>query len=184
MSKDLVVFTRMARVLHWLTAVGIVLMVPAGFLMLRVGSGELQNFLFDFHRSMGVLLFVITAIRLIYRLCHSPPPLPESIPNLQKLTSRIVHTILYVFLLLSPIVGWLGTSAFGAKITVFGLFVLPPIVDRDRDLARIVLETHEIMGLIFTFAVVLHIGAALYHHFIQKDEVLSRMLTVRNNRHP
>ena len=150
-------------------------MVPAGLLMLRVGPGALQNFLFDFHRSMGVVLFVITALRLVYRLAHKPAPLPEEMPLIQKGVAHLVHIILYGFLLVSPIIGWIGTSAYGAAIKVFGIFTLPPIVAKDRALATTVLEIHQVMGWIFTAAVVAHIAAALFHHFVKRDGILLRM---------
>ncbi|MEP3279749.1 MAG: cytochrome b [Stappiaceae bacterium] len=175
MSDTSVAYTGTARFFHWLTVLCVLTMIPAGLLMLRIGSGSLQNFLFDFHRSMGVVLFVITAFRLAYRITHKPAPLPADIPALQKGAAHLVHVILYGFLLINPLIGWIGTSAYGAAIKVFGLFTLPPIIAKDKAFATTVLEVHQVMGWIFTAAVVVHIAAALFHHFIKHDGILLRM---------
>ena len=76
-------YTRTARILHWLTAVLVLAAIPAGIAMVNVGAGPLQNFLFDFHRSLGVTLIPVILLRLVWRLTHDPPPLPGDIPPLQ-----------------------------------------------------------------------------------------------------
>lgn len=169
-------YTGTARFLHWLTAIAVLSMVPAGLAMLRIGPGGLQNFLFDYHRSVGVVLFAITAIRLLYRIVTPPVPLPDTIPALQRMAASATHTLLYTILLASPIIGWIGTSAYGAPIRVFSLFTLPPIVAKDKDMADLFLGAHEWLGWTMTALVCLHISAALYHQFVRRDGVLSRML--------
>ncbi len=169
-------YTTTARIFHWLTAAGVLLMIPAGLAMLRVSGGPLQNFLFDFHRSMGVALFIITVLRLIYRINHRPAPLPADMPASQKFAAHAVHALLYGILLASPIIGWIGTSAYGAAIKVFWTVTLPPIVAKDKPTADLFLGLHQYLGWIMTAAVLAHISAALYHHFIKRDGVLLRMV--------
>lgn len=165
-----------ARLLHWLTAVLVLAMVPAGFIMIRVGPGTLQNSLFDFHRSAGVVLMVLTLVRLFWRLRHPPQPLPASVPIWQRRAAEAVHAGLYGFLLINPLIGWLATSAYGATIKVFGLFSLPPLTGQDRDLATSLFGLHMVLGLALTGLVLLHVAAALHHHFILRDGTLRRML--------
>ena len=79
-----------------------------------------------------------------------------------------------------PILGWLGTSLYGAKIKVFGLFVLPALVAKDRASSGFVLDIHGWLGIAFATIIAIHIGAALMHHFVHKDEILQRMLPNKN----
>ncbi len=105
-----------ARVLHWFTAVLVLITIPAGIAMANIGAGPLQNFLFDLHRSIGVLLIPVILLRLAYRLHDAPPPLPADIPAIQQFAASSVHVALYALLIVQPIVGWVGTSAFRAPI--------------------------------------------------------------------
>jgi len=169
-------YSLFARSIHWLTALLVLTMVPAGLVMIRIDGGPLQNQLFDYHRSVGVTLMVLTLIRLIYRLTHKPAPLPDSMPGWQKLAAKTTHVFLYGFLLVNPFIGWVATSAYGAAISVFGLFTMPAIVAKDRALADQLFQVHLALGLMFTAAVLLHIAAALYHGLIRRDGVLNRMI--------
>lgn len=176
MGQDQAAYGPVARGFHWITALLVLTMIPAGLTMLSAPAGPIQNFLFDYHRSCGVVLFVITLARLAWRWSHPPAPMLEDIPPLQRFVAHAVHMLLYVLLLAQAIVGWIGTSAFGAKITVFWLFVLPPIVDKDKATADTFLGLHEVMGLAITALVLMHIAGALHHHFIRRDRTLMRMV--------
>lgn len=165
-----------ARLLHWVMAALVLFTVPVGFVLLEVPAGPIQNTLFDLHRSIGVLLFVLVVIRLGYRVFHPAPPLPADLPQIQRIAAPAVHALLYALLLINPLVGWWGTSAFGAPIHVFWLFELPPLVGRDMAVAERVLGLHGVIGLALAILVALHIAAALYHHFVRRDDVLRRML--------
>lgn len=169
-------YSLIARAIHWLTALLVLTMVPAGLIMIRIDGGQLQNQLFDYHRSVGVVLMILTVVRLAYRLTHKPAPLPSDIPMWQRTAAKMTHVFIYAFLLVNPFIGWVATSAYPAKITVFGLFTMPAIVGKDRALSEQLFTVHEILGLLFTAAVLMHIGAALYHGIIRRDGVLSRML--------
>ncbi len=176
MSEVVGRYSVVARAFHWLTVLLVFAMVPAGLTMIRIKGGDLQNQLFDFHRSVGVVLMALTLIRLAYRLTHRPAPLPDSVPVWQQLAAKVTHVFLYGFLLVNPFVGWVATSAYGAAISVFGLFTMPAIVAKDRALADQLFNVHLTLGLLFIAAVLLHISAALYHGIIRRDGVLRRML--------
>jgi cytochrome b561 len=175
-SRPVQRYTGLARLLHWLVALLVLVMIPVGLMLMRLPPGKLQNTLFDLHRSVGVLLFVLVVIRLAWRLTHPPPPLPDDLPTWQHVASGIVHRLLYLLLLVQPIVGWWGTSAFGAPIKVFWLFTLPPLVAKDEAASKVILGWHGVIGITLAVTVAIHVGAALYHHFIRRDEVLRRML--------
>jgi cytochrome b561 len=179
MTPGVTVYSPTARVLHWFTAVLVLIMIPAGFIMANIGAGPLQDFLFNLHRSFGVLLMPVILVRLAYRLGHPPPPLPPTVEPLQQLAAHVVHMALYTLLIVQPIVGWIGTSAFRAPIPVFGLFELPPIWPEDRAFSDQLFVVHRVIGILIALLLVAHIGAALFHHFIRRDQVLLRMWSTR-----
>ncbi|TXL70079.1 cytochrome b [Vineibacter terrae] len=175
-NPPLLRYTGPARLLHWTMAVLVLMTIPVGFILLDLPQGRLQDTLFDLHRSIGVLLFVLVVIRLGWRLAHPPPPLPDDLPAWQRAASGTVHRLFYAILLIQPIVGWWGTSAFGAPINVFWLFELPPLVSKDEAAAKQILGWHGIIGITLSVAIAIHVGAALFHHFVRRDAVLRRML--------
>jgi len=170
------VYSLTARAAHWITAVLVIIAFFIGLTMLRVDRGALQDQLFDWHRSLGATILLIAALRLLWRLGHPPPPLSPDTPRWIEVASWLSHRLLYAFLLLLPIVGWLGSSAFGAPVHFYGLFDLPALIGPDKSLAHILFTIH-IWGA-FTLAglVVLHIGAAFYHLLIRRDSVFRRMV--------
>ncbi|ADZ72343.1 cytochrome b [Polymorphum gilvum] len=169
-------YDAVARLFHWVTVVLVLAMVPAGIAMTRIGPGSLQNTLFDFHRSVGVLLLVLTLLRLVWRLTRRPAPLPPSVPAVQRLAAAAVHGALYLILIFNPLLGWIATSAYGAPIPVFGLFTLPPLIAQDRPLSESLFAAHMALGILFTAAIIVHFAAAVYHGAVKRDGVMSRML--------
>ncbi len=165
-----------AKILHWLTAVCVLCGVTLGITMLNMQPGPSQNQVFDLHRSFGATILFLTGLRLIWRLYSPPPPLVADLPIWQEHAARITHGALYFLLFAVPLVGWTGTSAFGAPIVVFGLFELPDLVEPNKELATLLLNTHMTLAFILCGLVALHIAAALQHHFVRKDETLRRML--------
>jgi cytochrome b561 len=169
-------YTVTARVLHWLTAVLVLVMVPVGIVIANEWGGPAQQFLYSLHKSVGALLIPIVIIRIIYRLTHPPAPLPQDIPAIQRLAAHANHWALYGLILVQPFIGWIATSAFPAPLPFFGLFELPPIWNADRPLSDRLFAVHRFVGLAIGFFAAVHIAAALYHHFVRKDRVLMRML--------
>jgi cytochrome b561 len=169
-------YSPIAIALHWTTAALVLFMIPAGVLMVNLPEGDLQNLVFNLHRSCGVVIFPLVLIRLIYRWRHPPPPLPDDLPAWQKAAAHFNHYALYALLLVQPLLGWWATSAYGAAVNVFWLFELPPIVAENKPLSDTLFLFHRIIGIGIALLVVMHIGAALFHHFIRRDRILLRML--------
>lgn len=167
-------YSPVAKVFHWLTALAVLCTIPLGLAMLRV-EGPAQTQLFDLHRSFGALVLALAALRLAWRAVYPPPPLPESLPAWQHKVSSLVHGILYLLLFATPLAGWAGTSAYPAPISVFGLFVLPPIMSADRALSEKLFAVHMTLAGAMCLLLAAHIGAALYHRFVRRDTVLARM---------
>jgi len=166
-----------ARVFHWLTAALVLTMIPIGIAMANADLGPaVEDPLYHIHRSLGALVLVITAGRLIYRLRNPAPPLPVDMPALQKVAALVTHWGLYVLLIVQPLVGWIATSAYRAPTLFFWLFELPPIWPEDRPFSEAMFSIHRGMGILVAALICVHIAAALYHHFILRDRVLNRMV--------
>jgi len=170
-------YTVTARVLHWVTALVITLMIPLGVIIGNDWGGRLQNSLYGLHESLGALLIPLILARLGYRLTNPPLPLPQDIPALQRFAAHVTHLALYALLVAQPLIGWIALSASGAPITVLGGFALPIVAAENRILSEQLFQLHGLIGLAIAGLIAAHIGAALYHHVVRKDRVLMRMIT-------
>jgi cytochrome b561 len=179
MTPDTPGYSLTARTFHWTTAVLVLAVIPLGILMGNVGGGPLQDFLFNLHRSIGAVLLPIAVARLLYRIGHPPPPLPAEMPAIQAFAAHFTHAALYIFLIVQPILGWVATSAYRAPISVFWLFTLPPIWPENRGFSERLFGVHKVVGITMAVLLIAHVGAALFHHFIRKDDILLRMLRGR-----
>jgi len=163
------------RIIHWLMAAMMLYVIIVGILM---GNGFKVGVHYDYHRATGFLILLLIIIRyIIKRASPAPVPLHAGAPGLQQLAARVVHTLLYVLLVIQPLLGWYATNTWGVKkIPFFFGWHLPKIAEKDREFGNFLLEIHHYVGLFIAALVLLHIAAALFHHFIKKDGVLLRML--------
>ncbi|MGH2411892.1 MAG: cytochrome b, partial [Chloroflexota bacterium] len=102
--------------------------------------------------------------------------LPTTLKPHERALARITHAALYVVLFAMPLSGWIGSSAGGHPVKWFNLFTLPMLVGKNRPLSGVMGETHEVLAICLGLIVVLHIAAALKHHFVLRDDTLRRML--------
>ncbi|MDI4658484.1 cytochrome b [Xanthobacter autotrophicus] len=169
-------YVRPARWLHWIMAVLVLSVIPAGFIMMNLPSGPAQDWFFDLHRSIGFTILCLAVLRVVVRILNPPPPRPANLPFALWLPAEIIHYILYTLLLVMPPLGWLASNAFGSTVSVFGLFNLPNLVSKDDALADLFGGWHQRLAYLITALVILHIAAGLWHGIIKRDGVLSRML--------
>ena len=169
-------YSPVARTLHWVTAVLVLAIIPVGFVMTNIHEGPTQDFLFHLHESVGATLLLLVATRLVYRLAHPPLPLPAAIPAWQRQGAAFVHWSFYALLLLQPVIGWIGTSAYRAPIGIFWLFELPPIAPENRGFSDRIFGVHEAIGIALAALIAVHVSIAFYHHFVRRDGVMARML--------
>jgi cytochrome b561 len=165
-----------SKLLHWLVAVCVLTTAPVAIAMGRVAQGPMQDFLYNLHKSLGVLIFVLMVLRLINRIVRGAPIPDPSIERWQKAVSSAVHGSIYVLLLAMPIVGYIANSAYGAPTPFFGLFNVPPIIGKNEPLSELLFAGHRFAGWLLIALVLMHVGAALFHYFIRRDNVLQRML--------
>ena len=167
-----------SKLLHWLVAVSVLTTAPVAIAMVRVDKGPTQDMLYNFHKSLGVLILILMVLRLINRLMVGAPHADPSIERWQKTVSSAVHGLLYVLLLAMPVVGYIANSAYGAPTPFFGLFTLPKIVGDNEALATQLFTLHRWTGFLVILLAGMHIGGALFHFLIRRDAVLHRMLPV------
>ena len=165
-----------SKLLHWLVAICVLTTAPVAIMMGRVDKGPTQDLLYNFHKSLGVLILVLMLLRLINRLAVGAPIPDPNIEPWQKTVSSAVHGLLYVLLLAMPVVGYVANSAYGATTPFFGLFTLPKIVGDNEALAAQLFTLHRWAGFLVIVLVLMHVGAALYHYVVRGDTVLQRML--------
>ncbi|MDD3884350.1 MAG: cytochrome b [Gallionella sp.] len=169
-------YTLTAISLHWLMAVLLFGIFPLGIYMhdLPLSPAKLQ--LYSYHKWIGVTVFMLVLLRLLWRATHKPPPLPFGMPRWQEWASGAVHALLYLLMLVVPVSGWLMSSAKGFKTVWFGIVALPDLVAKDKALGEWLGEVHEVLSFTLALLIVLHVAAALKHHFLERDDVLRRML--------
>lgn len=169
-------YTHTAITLHWLIALLIFAAFPLGVYMHDLPLSPYKLRLYSYHKWIGVTVFVLALIRLSWRATHRAPAMPESMPNWEKFAAHATHYALYVLIFIIPLSGWLMSSAKGFQTVWFGMLPLPDLVGKDKALGDLLHEVHEILNFLLLGLVAGHIGAALKHHFIERDDILARML--------
>lgn len=170
-----IVYTRTARVLHWVTVLLLLALIGLGVTMTRWVPDERKIQVYSWHEWVGITIFVLTLIRLVWTVLHPVPP-PPGLNTLERTARRTVHAGIYVVLLVQPIIGWIMSCAFGFPVVYLGILPLPLIVEENRELAARMQGIHDALALTLVGLVALHVGAVLYHHLIRQDGVLHRML--------
>lgn len=169
-------YTRTAQVLHWGVALAIPPMMALGLYMegLPFSPEKLQYY--SWHKWAGVTVFFLVLLRLLWRFSHRPPALPAHMSAVERFAAHAGHTMLYLLLLAIPLSGWLMSSAKGVPTVWFGWIPLPDLVSQDDALGDLLQTVHQGLNLMLAVLVLGHVGAALKHHFINRDDVLKRML--------
>lgn len=168
------------RLIHWLTASLIVVLLVVGFWMTERASAnlwdELTNNLYAWHKLIGFLLLLITVLRVAVKLTNKIPNLPSDVTARHKNLAHVLQSTLYLLLILVPLFGWAGVTAYPALITVGGLH-LPalPGLPKDEILAKQLFEIHGYLVLALIAASTGHMGAGLNHLWNKKDRIFDRI---------
>jgi len=134
---------------------------------------------YETHKSIGIVLLVFVILRAGLRFITGVPASLKTHTNLVMKLSRFAHWTLYILMLAMPVTGWLMSNAAGFAVPFFGLFDLPDLVDKDQELMELMQAIHQFLAVALLFLIGLHIIGALKHHFIDKDETLQRMTSIR-----
>lgn len=173
-------YTPLAIVLHWLLGFAIVGMFVVGLYMTDLPFSPQRLKLYNWHKWAGVTVLTLSLVRLLWRFTHRPPALParivQAMPSWQTRIHHATHGLLYVLFFAVPLMGWAYSSAAGFPIVWFGQIALPDLLPVNKELAELIKPLHKLLALALVGLAGLHVGAALKHHFIDQDGLLSRML--------
>lgn len=164
-----------AQFLHWLIVALLILQITLA-LMADELHGMPKLAMLARHKSVGLTIMALALIRLAWRWLNPTPPLPPTLKTYERGLARLTHTLLYVLLFALPLSGWTMSSARGFPVSWFGFFQLPDLVPKNKALYNALVDTHATLACLLVAVVVLHVAAALKHHFVLRDDVLKRML--------
>ncbi len=170
-------YSTVSLVFHW----GLALLVLTQVLLITAseaneGQPSSREFIV-LHKEIGLTILVLTLARIGWRLANPALPLPPGTPGWQKIAARATHVLFYVLLIGMPLGGWAASSAAGRDIAWFGLFNWPLLpLPQSRELAGTFMDLHGLAAKALYVLLALHVGAALKHHFLDRDNVLHRMI--------
>ncbi|MCR6628581.1 MAG: cytochrome b [Magnetospirillum sp.] len=178
MSASPLSYDPVAKSLHWLTALLIIVLWGVGLTLEDLPKGDLRGQVIGLHKAFGVVVLALAVLRLAWRGSKGAPDLPADMPAWEKLAAKLGHAGLYVLMIALPLDGILMSQSGGRPVSVFGL-ELPTLVGKDEGLHHLFEEGHELLAWGLAVVVVVHVAAALRHHIVLKDQVLRRMLPGR-----
>lgn len=169
-------FSGTQKLLHWLMAVLLVIMVIVGLTLPRLDPGPLANTLYEVHKSTGIVVLGLAVLRLAVRLGRGVPPLVGGLPVWQQRAARASHVALYALMFAIPVAGLTATSACCPPVRLFWTVPVTLPLAKDMALAKSVFWLHLGLGLALVAVVAIHVAAALHHHLVRRDDTLRRML--------
>ena len=170
-------FGVVSKLLHWAVALLIIGLIALGnYLVGLTYFDQWYNASLSWHKSLGMTALGLAIILLGWKLYSPSPPLPDSIGGLQRAAAVGMHGLLLVMMLLIPITGYVISTSAGKPISVFGWFDIPALLPENTTLRDWASELHAYLAYATAVLALGHAGAALKHHFIDRDDTLARML--------
>ncbi|MGH8570801.1 MAG: cytochrome b [Gammaproteobacteria bacterium] len=168
-------YTSLAVLMHWAVAMLVFFQLGLGWYMEGLPKGPDRSAYFALHKSIGLTIFSLAALRLVWRATHPPPPLPASLPRWQNVLARCNHKLLYVLMFLQPVSGYLSSSFSGYTTSFFG-FPLPHWGWKEPFLNELFSDIHEVSAITLAALVGVHALAAVAHAVRPGDHLFRRML--------
>lgn len=165
-----------ARSLHWLTVLLVVVQFAIAWTMPDIHRGTAPLGLIAWHLSIGTAILAVIVFRAGWRLTHREPPPPPSLAPALQVISRVTHVTLYGLLIALPLLGWANASARGWALKLFGVIPLPPIAAQGSPVGQSLGDVHQTVAIALLVVVGLHVLGALYHLIIVRDRTVQRML--------
>jgi cytochrome b561 len=168
------------RLLHWLMALMVLVTIPIGLWMASRAEaniwGALTDTLYNWHKAIGFSVLLLMILRIGMKAVLKGPPYPETLPRKLQVAAKSLHHLLYILLVVTPLFGWAGVTAFPALVTLGG-YHLPamPFVPEDRELSDRLFAIHGVLAVTLGVLIVGHIAAAM-RHMLKKDGIFRRML--------
>lgn len=165
----------LARALHWLVAIGIFWLIFLGLTQAGMPGGDQKQALRATHASWALLVFTLMTMRLAWRMLNPTPSHPDGMPGWQRTAATVVHWAIYATVFLQLVAGAMTTATGDKPLPFFGIVSIPLPVEASRDAHEFWEEIHEFTWKPLAALIVLHVSAALYNHFVRKNDVLLRM---------
>jgi cytochrome b561 len=169
-------FGFVARGFHWLIFLLLIGSFTIAWSMIDLPLGIQKLKLYSWHKWVGATVFLIVLLRLAWRLANRQPKTPPGTPRWQRAAAGLSHFLLYAVLIVMPLTGWVMSSAKNLPLVYLGLVYIPSPFGVDQALAEVMVTVHVTLSILLLVLVGIHVLAALYHHFILRDDVLRRML--------
>ena len=167
-------YTHLAIALHWLLAAAIIGNFALGVYMHELPISPQRLVLFNWHKWTGMSILALSALRLLWRLAHPPPP-DVPMPDWQRRAAHATHRALYALFFAVPLAGWAYSSAAGFPVVLFGLLPLPDFVPASEAAADVLKGVHKVCAIALGLLIIAHMAAALKHQFVDGDGLLHRM---------
>ncbi len=159
---------------HWILGLAIVATFVLGVYMHELPVSPSRLKLYNYHKWAGITILALSALRLLWRLTHTPP-VDVAMPAWQAKAAHALHWLLYALFFAVPLSGWAYSSAAGFPVVVYGLLPLPDFVPQDKAWADVAKGIHKLLTLSLAALVLVHVAAALKHQWLDRDALLSRM---------
>ena len=168
-----------AKLLHWVVALLVLAQVASGWAAVAWPLSPTKLDLYVWHKSTGMLILALMTVRIAWRLANVAPALPASMRPIERIAAQGSHLLLYLLLILMPMSGWIISSAANIPFRIFWLIPLVSIAEPDKATADAAAHVHFALFVALSLLLVVHIGAALRHHYLKRNNVLVRMLPGR-----
>jgi len=165
-----------AKLFHWAMAALIFAQIALGLAAVSWHVSPTKLNLFVWHKSTGMLILALLALRLLWRLSSRVPALPAEMAAWERMGAHLSHFLLYALMIALPLTGWVIASASNVPFRIFWTLPLPAIAAPDKAVADLFASVHGWLVALLAAVLFAHIGAALRHHYVKRDSVLTRML--------
>jgi len=174
-------YGKVSKILHWGMFLLIAGMLGVGLYMADLPKETPEELrykidLIQMHKAMGIIILFLIVLRFIWRVKNPVPKMPEGTGFGEKLMAHGGHLLLYAMVFILPLTGWMMSSAGGHKVSIFGLFTMPSLMEKNKSMSGLYHELHEVLAMGLIALIILHVIFALYHHMVKKDDILTRMM--------
>jgi cytochrome b561 len=176
LKNTLTRYGAVAQLFHWVIVVLIITQFVLALRFQSLSSPVAKIGVLATHKSVGITILALAVLRLTWRLFNPIPPLPSGMPRWQEFAAHVSHFLLYALLFIQPVLGWLMSSARAFSVSWWGLVTLPDFIEPNKAAFERLHDWHEAMAYTLAVLALIHIAAALKHHFFDRDDVLRRML--------